>query len=185
MVDFLAKKGAIIVSGLALGCDRIAHHQSLVSKSTTVAILPSPLNSIIPKECIPLAEYIGKNGGLLITEYYDTPESPRELSGRYIRRDRLQALFSDMVILTASYTPNSVDPKAIKIDSGSRHAMEKAKSYGLKRGVMYSSYNDNNPQFDLNRQIKSDREVIVIDPNRLDETTERIFVNESAQESLF
>lgn len=179
IVDLLAKSNAIIVSGLALGCDRIAHHQALKSKTTTVAILPSPINNIIPKDCIPLGEYIGNNGGLLISEYYDEPKTRHELIQRYIDRDRLQALFSDMVLLAASYSPTSKEPVSdnnkqepnsdknkIKLDSGSRHAMKKAGEYGIKRAVIYNEENKNNPKYDLNRElIKEDKNIIVVDPN--------------------
>ncbi|MCF7530588.1 DNA-processing protein DprA [Neisseria lisongii] len=195
VVDLLSKENAVIVSGLALGCDRIAHHQALKSKSTTVAILPTPLNNIIPRDCIPLATYIGENGGLLLSEYYDEPKSHIELSGRFIKRDRLQALFSDMVILTASYTPDSIDPNTTKVDSGSRHAMAKAMEYGIKRGVIYNSYNDKDPKYDLNRQIISEKpSSIVIDPSKPEKTISDIFdslknidknVNKGEQCNLF
>ncbi|BFU60431.1 MULTISPECIES: DNA-processing protein DprA [Rodentibacter] len=186
MVTTLVEKNAVIVSGLALGCDRIAHHQSLKAGGSTIGILPSPLNDIIPKECIPLANYMAENGSLLITEYYDQPKSKLEANGRFIKRDRLQALFSNAVILTASYKPDSIDPKEMKIDSGSRHAMEKAKEYGLLRGVMYHNKNKNNPKFDLNRQIiKEDNNVIVIDPQNASQTTQHLFISQEQQSSLF
>ena len=42
------KNGATIVSGLAFGCDSISHKQALDSNGKTIAILPSPLNNILP-----------------------------------------------------------------------------------------------------------------------------------------
>lgn len=70
VVTELVKNGATIVSGLALGCDTIAHRQALNSNGKTVAILPSPLNSIMPATNKELANEILKKDGLLITEYY-------------------------------------------------------------------------------------------------------------------
>ena len=48
LVARMVENGAVIVSGLALGCDTIAHLQTLDSNGRTIAILPSPLNDIFP-----------------------------------------------------------------------------------------------------------------------------------------
>lgn len=149
VVSKLVGCGAAIVSGLAVGCDSVAHRQALRSNGKTVAILPSPLNEILPSENRRLAEDIIKNDGLLITEYFDKAKSKMELSGRYQDRDRLQALYSDCVILAASYAKNDMG-----LDSGSRLAMEYAKNYGIQRAVIYDAARDGeNPKFDLNRQL--------------------------------
>lgn len=158
MVSKLVNCGATVVSGLALGCDSVAHRQALRSKGKTVAVLPSPLNEILPSENRRLAEEIVDNDGLLITEYYEKAKSRIESSGRYQERDRLQALFSDCVILTASYAKNDVG-----LDSGSRLAMEYAKSYSIQRAVMYdAARNGENPKFDLNRQLIREKSGIFI-----------------------
>ncbi|MBV6524322.1 DNA-processing protein DprA [Ursidibacter maritimus] len=164
IVSHLVQKDAVIVSGLAQGCDFIAHDQTLKFGGATVAILPSPLNNIMPVKHREFSQQIVESGGLLITEYFDSPSTKMELSSRYVKRDRLQALFSDIVILSASYTPNSVDPTALKIDSGSRHAMEKSLEYGIPRAVIYHDKYQQNPKYDLNRQVMQDTKVIVIDP---------------------
>ena len=79
VVAELVKNGATIVSGLALGCDSIAHRQTLRSNGKTVAILPSPLNNILPTINIEVANEIVRNNGLLITEYYENAKSKMEL----------------------------------------------------------------------------------------------------------
>lgn len=63
LVSGLVENGAVIVSGLALGCDSIAHLQTLKSNGKTVAILPSPLSNIIPAKNKNLAMDIVANGG--------------------------------------------------------------------------------------------------------------------------
>ena len=100
LVSGLVENGAVIVSGLALGCDSIAHQQALASNGKTVAILPSPLSDIMPAKNRGLAADIVANGGLLVSEYLTAPKSKMELSGRYQERDRLQALFSNSVVLS-------------------------------------------------------------------------------------
>lgn len=149
LVARMVENGAVIVSGLALGCDTIAHRQALDSKGRTVAILPGPLNDVLPAKNRDLAEEIVKNDGLLISEYLTRPKSKMEMSGRYQERDRLQALYSNSIVLSASYAKNDIGN-----DSGSRLAMGYAKDYSIPRVVIYNGENDaNNPKYDLNRQI--------------------------------
>lgn len=149
MVDQLVKHNYTILSGLALGCDSVAHQQALRSSGQTIAVLPSPIMNIIPTQNKELAEQIVKNGGLLITEYHEEVNSFAQLRGRYDKRDRLQAMFSDAIVLTASYDINENGN-----DCGSRLAMDYARKYQIPRYVMYNENTDaTNPQFDLNRRI--------------------------------
>lgn len=176
VVNELVNNDATIVSGLALGCDSIAHKQALKSNGKTIAILPSPLNNIMPATNIDLANDIVNKNGLLITEYYDDIKSKNELSSRYQERDRLQALFSDCIILSASYAKNNQGN-----DSGSRLAMEYAFNYSIPRAVIYdSNANENNPKFDLNRQlIKEDRKIMIINQENLFSIVNRILIRKS------
>lgn len=162
LVAALVNSGAVIVSGLALGCDTVAHRQALESRGRTVAILPSPLSEVIPAKNRELAEQIVKKDGLLISEYLTSAKSKMELSGRYQERDRLQALYSNSIVLSASYAKNDVGN-----DSGSRLAMGYANNYSIPRVVIYDRESDiNNPRYDLNRQIiGEDSSVLVVDRN--------------------
>lgn len=167
----ILKYNATITSGLALGCDTIAHRTTLERGGKTIAILPSPLDKILPKENIELAEQIVENGGLLISEYYEAPKSRNDMISRFVVRDRLQALFSDAVLLAASYAFNKLGN-----DCGARHAMEKAKLYGIKRGVIYNdSKHRDISMYDLNRQILAeDNSVIRIDSSNMNEAVFRL-----------
>ncbi|WP_456062844.1 DNA-processing protein DprA [Capnocytophaga leadbetteri] len=159
VVNEFVNNGTTIVSGLALGCDSIAHKQALKSGGKTIAILPSSLKNIIPPSNKELAEEIVAKEGLLISEYFTEPYSKMELFSRYKERDRLQALFSDTIVLTASYAKNNLGN-----DSGSRLAMEYAADYDIPRAVIYNSSTDEgNPKYDLNRQLMNeDKKLIII-----------------------
>ena len=171
VVARLVENGVTIVSGLALGCDTIAHRQTLKSKGYTVAILPSPLNNIVPAKNKELANEIIRNKGLLITEYLTDAKSKREIGGRYQERDRLQALFSNIIILSASYAKNDLGN-----DSGSRLAMGYAMNYSIPRAVIYDpEINSNNPKYDLSRQlIKEDPKIIRINQSNMPSTINKI-----------
>lgn len=178
IVEEITKQDITIVSGLALGCDSIAHQQAILY-GKTIAILPSPLNNILPAKNKNLAYEIVDKGGLLITEYYENFKSKMELSSRYKERDRLQALFCNTIILAASYAQDSAARWNIdnqKLDSGARLAMEYAKNYNIPRAVMYNEDTDNNnPMFDLNRQlINEDDNVIILTKKNLREIIDKI-----------
>ncbi len=143
VVKSLIEKGYNIVSGLAKGCDTVAHIESIKNNAKTIAFLPSTIEKIYPKENIGLVNKIVENGGLIITEYVNVPKNKYESVKRFIERDRLQALYSKTVILIASFRKGEGD-------SGSRHAFEKAKEYGKKRLVMYRETDANDSTFGLN-----------------------------------
>jgi DNA processing protein len=179
IVASFVKKGATIVSGLAFGCDSISHQQTLDSNGKTVAILPSPLNNILPARNKGLAFQIVEEGGLLVTEYGNDFKSQMELSSRYKERDRLQALYCDTIILAASYAQNSAERWEMfgqKLDSGARLAMGYAKEYNIPRAVMYDqNIDESNPMFDLNRDlIKEQRDITIITQDNVSETIEKI-----------
>ena len=100
---------------------------------------------------------------MLITEYYKEATSRNEAVGRYIERDRLQALFSKAIIMIASYRQGDGY-------SGSRHAMNYAESYGIKRYIMYNEDIDGGDRrFGLSKQLKSSFGVNVLSPSSIDE----------------
>ena len=114
----------------------------------TIAILPSPIDQVLPKEHVEQAKRIVETGGLLISEYYAPPNNPRfEIAKRFIDRDRLQAMFAKAVILIASYAEH-------KGDSGARHAMNKALKYKHQTCVMYDEKRDSHvDEMELNKQF--------------------------------
>ncbi len=147
VVKRLVNSNLVIVSGLAKGCDAIAHKVCVDTRNKTIAILPTQLNKISPAVNRGLAKDIVSAGGLLLTEYYKETVTRQEAIGRYIERDRLQAMFAKAVVLIASYRKGEGD-------SGSRHAMEAASSYGLERYAMFNEATDiADKQFGLNKDL--------------------------------
>ena len=150
IVKELTNKKLNIVSGLACGCDTVAHKTCIENLGKTIAILSTTLDNIYPKENADLVNKIIENGGLVITEYVSEPQNKYEKIKRFIERDRLQAMFSNAVILIASFRQGQGD-------SGSRHAMQKAKEYGKKRFVMFNENTDKKQAiFGLNEDLLKD-----------------------------
>lgn len=170
----MLQKDAVIVSGLAKGCDQIAHEIALKHNGATIAILPSILRKILPSSNAELADEIVANGGLLISEYIDECANPRfGLSQRYIERDRLQALFSDAVCLVASYAHSDSKVNKSK-DSGARHALGRAKEWDILR--IAPKGKDNDERFNLNREILGDYKnpAIEINTQNIDSVIDKI-----------
>lgn len=93
----LAKKGVIIVSGLALGVDAIAHKAALEAGGTTIAVLANGLDSIYPATNQHLAAAIIKSGGAIISEY--PPGTPAR-DFQFLARNRIVSGIADAVIVT-------------------------------------------------------------------------------------
>ena len=113
----------VIVSGLAIGCDTIAHQTCLNNKGETIAVLPCPIYDIMPRINNNLANEIVNNNGLLVSEY---GSKIKQMSKHYIDRDRIQSLLSDFIVV--------IDADD---NSGTRYAVEK-------------SIHDNKPAYQLN-----------------------------------
>jgi len=93
----LAKRGVVIVSGLALGVDGIAHQAALDAGGVTIAVLPSALDSVHPRTHQRLANQIVLNAGALISEY--DPGTPT-FRWNFIERNRIVTALSDALLIT-------------------------------------------------------------------------------------
>ena len=93
----LAKRGVVIVSGLALGIDGIAHRAALEAGGTTLAVLANGLSQITPRTHRQLGIDILAAGGAILSEY--EPEvAPAKF--RFLERNRLVSGLSDGVLIT-------------------------------------------------------------------------------------
>ncbi len=97
LVGGLVEAGMIIVSGLALGVDSIAHRKALESKGGTIAVLGSGINMITPRENERLGKEILDKKGLIVSEY--RPNLPSN-AGTFPARNRIIAALSNGVLIT-------------------------------------------------------------------------------------
>lgn len=82
----LAKEGMIIVSGMAMGIDFVAHDSALNAHGKTVAFLGCGVNIIYPPTNVDLYNRILQNGGLIISEF---PPDMTVQPGLFVSRNRL------------------------------------------------------------------------------------------------
>lgn len=93
------EEGWNVISGLALGCDKLAHEGCLEAGGKTLAILPSDVKNVYPRTNRKLAENILNNNGALISEYYKTTTINK---GNYIERDKLQSAYAELIVVTSA-----------------------------------------------------------------------------------
>ena len=92
----LAKKGVVIISGLALGIDSIAHKAAIEASGTTIAVLANSVDQIYPRTNKDLAEKILGSGGAILSEY-EPPTDARDY--QFLARNRIVSGLSDAVIV--------------------------------------------------------------------------------------
>lgn len=113
-----AKKGYVVVSGLALGCDASAHRGCMAADGGTIAIVATGLNLVHPRENIPLQEEILQKGGLILSEQ---PLGVKANPTRLVARNRLQAALSEEIVVAEC-------PE----HSGTMHTVRFAQKYSKK-----------------------------------------------------
>jgi DNA processing protein len=93
----LAKRGIVIISGLAYGIDKIAHQAALEAGGTTIAVLASGLHRVYPAAHQALAEQIIQNGGAIISEQEPGVDAHKY---HFLARNRIVSGLADAVIVT-------------------------------------------------------------------------------------
>ena len=93
----LAKRGVIVVSGLAYGIDSIAHQAALDAGGTTIAILGTAIDHIYPRQHVGLAKEIVASGGAIISEYAPGAKVFTRVS--FLERNRIISGLADIVVV--------------------------------------------------------------------------------------
>ncbi|MDB5176737.1 MAG: hypothetical protein JWN75_405 [Candidatus Saccharibacteria bacterium] len=93
----LARRGVVIISGMALGVDAIAHRAALDVGGTTIAIQANGLAKLTPMTNRQIGEDIISSGGAVISEY--EPNEPPYLV-RFLERNRIVSGLSDAILIT-------------------------------------------------------------------------------------
>ncbi len=95
---FLANNWSI-VSGLAMGCDTIAHESAIEGGGHTVAVMAHGLQTVAPSRNRKLAERILASGGALVSEFmFGIAPQPQQ----FVKRDKTQAGLARGVVMIQS-----------------------------------------------------------------------------------
>lgn len=69
----LASAGVVVVSGMALGIDSVAHAGAIGARGTTIAVLGCGIDVVYPKQHRKLRKYICENGAVLTAYHPSVP----------------------------------------------------------------------------------------------------------------
>lgn len=98
-VTELVREGYVIVSGMALGVDAIAHRTAIKMGGKTIAVLAHGLDYCYPPENSGLKVQIVESGGLLVSSY---PAGNRPTREQFLARNELLVKLSEAVLVTCS-----------------------------------------------------------------------------------
>ncbi|MCB0878325.1 MAG: DNA-processing protein DprA [Thermoleophilia bacterium] len=138
-----ARAGLVVVSGLAIGIDGIAHQAAIDGGAPTIAVLAGGLARVQPASNRRLARQIAgsatslgvqegihdRAAGLVVSEYGPGTESAHPY--RFLERNRIIAALSDYLVVVQART-----------DSGSMRTASDALALGVQVGVLPSSPDD-------------------------------------------
>lgn len=105
----LARRGVVVISGLAVGCDTMGHSGCVHEQGRGIAVLAGGLDKIHPNSNISLAGSLLDEGGCLLSEY---PIGFTPRPNTFVDRDRIQSGLSDGVIVIET-----------NVDGGSMHTV--------------------------------------------------------------
>ena len=116
IVRGLVQAGFVIVSGLALGIDAVAHQATLDQGGKTIAVLGSGIDdgSIYPNTNFRLAMNILKNNGLIISEY---PSGTAGYKSNFPERNRIiSGLSKGVLVVEADQISGSLITAKLALD---------------------------------------------------------------------
>lgn len=117
LVGELVSNGVTIISGLAYGIDITAHRAALAAGGTTVAVLPGPVDYVVPRTHANDARRIVDSGGALISEYASGTPTYRY---NFVERNRIVSGLADVLLVVEATE-----------DSGTKHTVDFALDQGI------------------------------------------------------
>lgn len=105
LTERLVKRGVVIVSGLALGIDTVAHKTTINRSGKTIAVLGTPLDKYYPQQNQDLQKEIMKNH-LAISQF--PPEYPIQRKNFPMRNRTMALIAHASIIVEAGDTSGSL-----------------------------------------------------------------------------
>ncbi len=124
----LARRGVVIISGMALGVDAIAHRAALDADGTTIAVQGNGLARLYPRTNQQLGNEIVEKGGAIVSEY--EPDIPAR-DFQFLERNRIVSGLADAVLITEAAARSGTLNTA-------KHALEQGKEVFVVPGNITS-----------------------------------------------
>ncbi len=132
----IACSNICVVSGLALGIDKVAHKSAMQEEGKTIAVIASGFSHIFPQENIPLFHQILENGGCIVSEY---PPNTKPIGKAFPIRNRIIAgLSMAVLVMEAAYRSGSSITAKYALEQKKEvfcipHALEDKQGVGCNR----------------------------------------------------
>lgn len=109
----LAKRGVVVVSGLARGIDGIAHRAAVEAGGRTIAVLASGIDNIYPPEHVELADDVSRHGAVIS----EAPIDGVPIGGLFPQRNRIiSGLSLGVLVVEASERSGALSTAMHAID---------------------------------------------------------------------
>lgn len=115
IVSGLKEYNSIVISGLAMGIDSIAHQSAIENNLKTIAVLGSGIDYCYPSSNINIYNEI-KNKGLIVSEY---PNDILPTPNNFLIRNRIIAALSDsIIVIEANYKSGTMNTVSYGLEFG-------------------------------------------------------------------
>ncbi len=112
----LAKRGVIIISGMAMGVDAIAHRSCIDAGGKTLAVLGNGVDVPYPASNLRLYNDIIQTGGAIISEY---EPGTLAMSFMFLERNRIVSGLADAIVITeAAISSGTMSTAAHALEQG-------------------------------------------------------------------
>jgi len=163
----LASMGIIVVSGMALGIDSLAHWAALNSLGKTIAVLGCGVDVVYPPSNRGLYQEILKKGGLIISEF---PPGRTVLKGLFVARNRIiSGLSSGVLVIEGAKDSGALITARYAAEQGKEvfappspltSPMSEAPNFLLKQGAkLVTDVSDILNEFNLNISPKKKKDL--------------------------
>lgn len=163
----LASAGFVIVSGMALGIDAMAHWAALSAGGKTIAVLGCGVDVVYPPSNYRLYQEIIKKDGIIISEF---PPGRLVLKGFFVARNRIvSGLSQGVIVIEGTKDSGSLITARYAAEQGKTvfappspitSPMAAAPNILLKQGArLITSVNDVLEEFNLKVFPKKDKEI--------------------------
>ncbi len=105
LAQHLARDSVIVVGGLALGIEAVAHQAALEAGGCTVAVLGTGVDVVYPAANAQLADRIVSAGGTLLSAF---PDGTRPRAANFPRRNWTIAALADLVVVVEAAAGSNV-----------------------------------------------------------------------------
>lgn len=176
LTEDLSRAGIVIISGLALGIDALAHKSCINVKGKTISVVP---RNSYPKTNANVAKDIIANAGTIISDDSD-PKIPIRVA--FLQRNRIVAALSDAVIIPeAAINSGSLNTARVAMEmnipvfvvpGNITSPMSSGTNYLLKNGALaiteaadvlkFLQKGDTKPQLELNLVGDSPEETLIL-----------------------